>query len=123
MPCCCLFTKLCLTFCDPVGYIACHTALSMGFSRLEYRSGVLFPPPGDLPDPRIELKFLCLLHWQLGSFPLSPREAISCLALISLFSSKRTKTDSGAKWLGSETVILNTDVGPHGGYFLPPALG
>ena len=28
--------------------------LSMGFSRQEYWSGLLFPSPGDLPDPRIE---------------------------------------------------------------------
>ena len=27
---------------------------SMGFSRQEYWSGVLFPSPGDLPDPGIE---------------------------------------------------------------------
>ena len=26
----------------------------MGFSRQEYSSGLPFPPPGDLPDPRIE---------------------------------------------------------------------
>ena len=29
--------------------------LSMGFSRQEYRKGLLFPSPGDLPDPGIEL--------------------------------------------------------------------
>ena len=28
--------------------------LSMEFSRLEYWSGLPFPPPGDLPDPGIE---------------------------------------------------------------------
>ena len=28
--------------------------LSMGFSRLEYWSGVPVPSPGDLPDPGIE---------------------------------------------------------------------
>ena len=28
--------------------------LSMGFSRQEYWSGLLFPPPGDLPNPRIK---------------------------------------------------------------------
>ena len=28
--------------------------LSMGFPRQEYWSGLLFPPPGDLPDPGIE---------------------------------------------------------------------
>ena len=27
----------------------------MGFSRQEYWSGLPFPPPGDLPDPGIEL--------------------------------------------------------------------
>ena len=26
----------------------------MGFSRQEYWSGLLWPPPGDLPDPGIE---------------------------------------------------------------------
>ena len=29
-------------------------APSMGFSREEYWSGLPFPSPGDLPDPRIE---------------------------------------------------------------------
>ena len=29
--------------------------LSMGFSRQEYREGLLFLSPGDLPDPGIEL--------------------------------------------------------------------
>ena len=28
--------------------------LSMGFSRQEYRSGLPFPSPGDLPDPGVE---------------------------------------------------------------------
>lgn len=29
------------------------------------RFGALLPPPGDLPDPRIEpLRLLCLLRWQ-----------------------------------------------------------
>ena len=31
-----------------------HQALSMGCSRPEYWSGLPFPPPGDLPNPRIE---------------------------------------------------------------------
>ena len=34
---------------------AAHQApLSMGFSRPEYKSGLPFPSPGDLPDPWIE---------------------------------------------------------------------
>ena len=31
-----------------------QTPLSMGFSRQEYWSGLLFPSPGDLPNPGIE---------------------------------------------------------------------
>ena len=37
--------------------IAHQAPLSMGFSRQEYWSGLLFPPPGDLPNPRIEPAF------------------------------------------------------------------
>ena len=32
----------------------------MGFSRQEYYSGLLFPPPGDLPKPGIEPAFFCV---------------------------------------------------------------
>ena len=35
--------------------ITYQAPLSMGFSRQEYWSGLPFPPPGDLPDPAIEL--------------------------------------------------------------------
>ena len=34
--------------------VACQAPLSMGFSRQEYWSGLLFPPPGNLPNPGIE---------------------------------------------------------------------
>ena len=34
--------------------IALQAPPSMGFSRQEYRSGLPFPSPGDLPDPGIE---------------------------------------------------------------------
>ena len=34
--------------------VACQAPLSMGFSRQENRSGLLCPPPGDLPNPGIE---------------------------------------------------------------------
>ena len=33
---------------------ACQAPLSVGFSRQKYWSGLLFPPPGDLPDPGIK---------------------------------------------------------------------
>ena len=34
--------------------VACQAPLSIGFSRQEYWSELLFPSPGDLPDPGIE---------------------------------------------------------------------
>ena len=35
--------------------VAHQAPLSMGFSRQEYWSGLLCPPPGDLPNPGIQL--------------------------------------------------------------------
>ena len=52
--------------------VARQTPLSIGFSRQEYWSGLPCPPPGDLPDSRMEPSLLCLLHWQVGSLPLAP---------------------------------------------------
>ena len=46
-------SQLCPTLCNPVD-VAHETPLSMKFSRQEYWSGLLFPTPGDLPDPGIE---------------------------------------------------------------------
>ena len=34
--------------------VAHQAPLSVGFSLQEYWSGVIFPPPGDFPDPGIE---------------------------------------------------------------------
>ena len=34
--------------------VACRASLSMGFSRQEYRSGLPFPPQGDIPNPGIK---------------------------------------------------------------------
>ena len=36
--------------------VARQAPLSVRFSRQEYRSELLFPPPENLPDPGIELK-------------------------------------------------------------------
>ena len=51
--CCCLAAKSCLTLLQPPRTIACQASPSMEFSKQEYWSGILFPPPGDLPDPGI----------------------------------------------------------------------
>ena len=49
----CVHAQSCLTLCDP-WTIACQPPLSMEFSRQQYWSELPFPPPGDLPNSRIE---------------------------------------------------------------------
>ena len=49
--------------------VLCSVALSMGFSRQEYWSGLSCPPPGDLPNPGIEPRFPAL---QADSLPSEP---------------------------------------------------
>ena len=48
-----------LTLCDTLT-VACQAALSMGFSRQEYWSGLSFPSPGDLPKSGTEPVFPAL---------------------------------------------------------------
>ena len=59
--------------------VARQAPLSTGFFKQEYRSGLPFPPPGDLPDPEIEPmspvsaafqadSFYLLSHWGCSSF-------------------------------------------------------
>ena len=53
--------------------VALQAPLSMGFSRQEYWSELLFPTPGDLPDPGIEftvssIDSRVLYHWATWVF-------------------------------------------------------
>ena len=50
---------------------ACQAPLSMGLSRQDYWSGLPFLPPGDLPDPGIELMWPASPELQADSLPLS----------------------------------------------------
>ena len=69
----CVFRSFsCVRFFWTPWTISCQALLSMGFFRQEYWSGLPFLSPEDLPDPRIELASLHLLHWQMGSLALAP---------------------------------------------------
>ena len=52
--------------------VARQAPLSMGFPRQEYRSGLPFPPPGDLPHPGIKPASPASPALQVGSLPLTP---------------------------------------------------
>ena len=44
-----LVAQSCLILCDPMD-LACQAPLSMGFSRQEYRNGLSFLSPRDIPE-------------------------------------------------------------------------
>ena len=50
--------------------IARQAPLSMGFSRQEYWSGLLFPSPGIFLSQGLNSHLLLLLHWQADSLAL-----------------------------------------------------
>ena len=68
--------------------VAHQAPLSRGFPRQEYWSGLLFPPPGDLPNPGIDPH---LLLWQVGSLPLSHLGSLS-FPYVSFSSPYKTQT-------------------------------
>ena len=71
--CCCLVTKSCASFYDPLD---CQAPPSMGFSRQENWSGLVFPSPGALSEPGIKPRspalagtfFLCEPPYYMGNF-------------------------------------------------------
>ena len=62
--CVCSVTKLYSILCNPMP-VTHKAPLSMEFSRQEYWSGLPFPTPRDLPDPRKCLLHLCIGRWIL----------------------------------------------------------
>ena len=62
-----------IRLCNPMDYSR-QAALSVGFFRQEYWSGLSFPAPGDLPDPGIEPGSPTL---QADALPSEPHELYS----------------------------------------------
>ena len=65
---CVLVAQPCPTLCDTID-CSLQAALSMGFPRQEYWSGLPFLSPEDLPDPAIKAGFPAL---QTNSLPSEP---------------------------------------------------
>ena len=82
----CMCAKLlqsCLLFVT-IWAIAHQAPPSMGFSRQEYRSGLPCFPPGDLPDPGIEMGSLMSPAWAGGFFFLTTSATWEALYLLNL---------------------------------------
>ena len=73
--CVCTQSLTCVQLFATPWAVCCQTPLFMGLSSQECRSGLLFPPPEDLPDPGIkpsspalQVDSLPLSHWGSPSF-------------------------------------------------------
>ena len=71
--------------------VACQAPLFMRFSRQEHWSGLPCLPPGDLPDPGIELMSLTFLALAGGFFTTSGHdylghEDLFCAVLLCIFA-------------------------------------
>ena len=67
--------------------VAGQAPLSMGVSRQEYWSGLLFPPPGDLPDPGIETGSPALQVDSLPSESLISKTSLSSVLRLYIYIS------------------------------------
>ena len=68
LPCACLLSRFShVQLCATLWTVGLQVPLSVGFSKPEYWSGLLCPPPGDLPDSGIEPTSLvcCTGRWVL----------------------------------------------------------
>ena len=106
--CLCRVAQFSLTLGTP-GTIACQALLSVGLPRQEYWSGLPFPFPRDLPQPRIEPHLWRPLRWQADSLPLYHLGSQACLwpmeiNLTSLIAIKECTP-----------IIINADSFPEGG--------
>ena len=78
----CLVTESCPTLCNPMDCIC--QACPWGFSSKEYLSG-LPCPPGDLPNPRIELRPPSIQADSLPSEPPGNPFVVQLLSRVQLF--------------------------------------
>ena len=104
----------CVQLFETLWTVAYQAPLSMGFSRQEYWSGLLCPPPGYFPTQGWNLPLFCPPYWQVGSLPLAPpsitgymlrlnhllQKSIACLLPMNTFR-KEAKVARTRSWVES----------------------
>ena len=115
--CAVLFFQSCLTLCDPMdsstpcGKMCSTLCGPMDCSFLhgifqEYQNGLLFPPPGDLPDPGIKAIalmspslaggfFTTSANWEVHLCGIRPQIRLMCINMSALTSGKAGKALNG----------------------------
>ena len=91
----------CPTPCDPI--VAHQAPLSMEFFRQEYWGGLLFPSPGDLPNPGIEPGSLhcrqTLYHLSHQGSPIQ-FSSVQSLSRVRLFATSWTVAPQAPRSMG-----------------------
>ena len=98
----------CVRLCATPWTVARQAPPSMGFSKQEYRSGLLFPPPGDLPSAGMKPTSPA---WQADYLPLthqrSPKEinrrktSISLVTCVpSVYTGNIQENRNAVSWIG-----------------------
>ena len=91
--CVCVCVHVCMLSCVLL-FATLWTA--MEFSRQEFRRGLPFPSPGDLPDPGMEPVFPESPYWQADSLPLSHLRS-PCRIILSNLARYFTLKEAGNK--------------------------
>ena len=88
--------------------VACHTPLSTGFSRQEYWSGLLFPPPGGLSNPGFEPVSSVFLELAGRFFTTEPPGKPLLGIRWTIFPTKGAQRSGGSEHLHADPFIWTT---------------
>ena len=113
--CVCMYVCMCMYYelscfirvqlCATLWTVAHQAPLSMGFSRQEYWSGLLFPPSWDLPNPGMEPvspAYPVCIHLHLHLYLFDLNREIYCLR----FVDARSLRARLARLISSESSLL-----------------
>ena len=93
--------------------VAYQAPLSMGFPRPEYWNGLPFPPPGDLPDPEMELTSPVTPALAGGFFTTEPTGKPYCVLVSQWVQSLSRVLLFVTTWIAARQASLSPTPGVH----------
>ena len=110
---CCLVNKSYPTLLWSPWTVAYQAPLSMGFPRPEYWNGLPFPPPGDLPDPEMELTSPVTPALAGGFFTTEPTGKPYCVLVSQWVQSLSRVLLFVTPWIAARQASLSPTPGVH----------
>ena len=100
--------QACLTLCHPTDCSPPASSIPWDFSRQEYWSGLLFPPPGDLPGPGIKPRSAAAPALQVDSFPAAPLgKPSTCMLIFKMGKGPFSDLLGEFKWVNTCKALCN----------------